>query len=173
MLFNVDDITEDGFHFKTRKQSDWVTNIPELVDELGDLGLAKDIDLDLTVTRIIREVSVNGLINFGIKAKCARCLTVVELDLKFDVNLMLTPKDDTFPENEEGDLDHDFYEGDTVDLNGYLRELIAINIPFNIICGDECKGLCSSCGINFNYGSCNCEKKINKSSFAVLKDIKL
>ncbi len=74
MLFNVDDITGDGFQIKTRKQSDWVTNIPELVDELSDLGLAKDIDFDLTVTRIIREVSVNGLINFGIRARCARCL---------------------------------------------------------------------------------------------------
>ncbi len=173
MLFNVDDITEDGFHFKTLKQSDWVTNIPELVDELSDLGLTKDIDLELTVTRIIREVSVNGLINFGIKAKCARCLTVVEQDLQSEVNLMLTPKDDTSLGNEEGDLDYDFYEGDTVDLTGYLRELIAISIPFNIICSKECKGLCSNCGINLNNDSCNCKKELNKSAFAVLKDIKL
>ena len=43
----------------------------------------------------------------------------------------------SFTESEEGDLDHDFYEGDTVDISGYLRELIAINIPFNIICGND------------------------------------
>ena len=173
MLFNVDDITEDGFHFKTRRQSDWVTNIPELVDDLSDLGLTKDIDFDLTVTRIIREISVNGLVTFGLKAKCARCLTEVEVDLQSDVNFLLTPKDESYTESEEGDLDHDFYEGDTVDLSGYLRELIAINIPFNIICGKECKGLCSSCGINLNTDSCNCEKNLKKSAFAVLKDIKL
>jgi len=173
MLFNVDDITGDGFHIKTRKQSDWVTNIPELVDELSDLGLAKDIDFDLNVTRVIREVIVNGIINFGIRAKCARCLTDVELDLKSDVNLVLTPRDESLTEGEEGDLDHDFYEGDTVDISGYLRELIAINIPFNIICGKECKGLCSNCGINLNTASCNCEKNLKKSAFAVLKDIKL
>jgi len=173
MLFNVDDITGDGFQIKTRKQSDWVTNIPELVDELSDLGLAKDIDFDLTVTRIIREVSVNGLINFGIRARCARCLSEVEIDLKSDVSLILTPRDESFAESGEGDLDHDFYEGNTVDISGYLRELIAITIPINVICGKECKGLCSNCGINLNNASCNCEKNIKKSAFAVLKDIKL
>ena len=173
MLFNVDDITGDGLHIKTRKQSDWVTNIPELVDELSDLGLAKDIDFDLTVTRIIREISVNGMIQFGIRAKCARCLSETELDLQSDVNFLLTPKDESYTESEEGDLDHDFYEGDTVDISGYLRELIAINIPFNIICGKECRGLCSNCGINLNTASCNCEKNLKKSAFAVLKDIKL
>lgn len=173
MLFNVDDITGDGLRIKTRKQSDWVTNIPELVDELSDLGLSKDIDIDLNVTRIIKEVSVNGLINFGLKAKCSRCLSDVELDLKSDVNLILTPKDELLSESGDGDLDQDFYEGDTVDISGYLRELIAISIPFNIICSEQCKGLCSNCGINLNNADCNCEKKQKKSAFAVLKDIKL
>ena len=46
MLFNVDDITGDGFQIKTRKQSEWVTNIPELVDDLSGIGLTKDIDVD-------------------------------------------------------------------------------------------------------------------------------
>lgn len=173
MLFNVDDITGDGFEIKTRKQSDWVTNIPELVDELSDLGLSRDIDFDLKVTRIVREVSVNGLLSFGLRARCSRCLTDVELDLKSDVNLILTPKEELFSESGDGDLDHDFYEGDTVDISGYLRELIAISIPFNIVCGEQCKGLCSNCGINLNTADCDCEKKQKKSAFAVLKDIKL
>jgi len=173
MLFNVDDITGDGFHIKTHKQSDWVTNIPELVDELSDLGLSRDIDFDLKVTKIIREVIVNGIINLGIRTKCARCLKDVELELKSDVKLILTPRDESFTESEEEDLDHDFYEGDTVDLSCYLRELIAITIPINVVCSNECKGLCSNCGINLNTASCNCEKNLKKSAFAVLKDIKL
>ena len=173
MLFNVDDITGDGLHFKTQRQSGWVTNIPELVDELSDLGLTKDIDFDLTLTKILREISVNGKLSFGIRAKCSRCLGNVEMDLHSDVNFILTPKDESFTQSTEGDLDHDFYEGDTVDISGYLRELIAINIPFYIICDKECKGLCSNCGINLNTASCNCEKNLKKSAFAVLKDIKL
>lgn len=173
MLFNVDDITGDGLHFRTQRQSDWVTNIPELVDELSDLGLSKDIDFDLTLTKIIREVSVTGHISFGIRAKCARCLDNVQMDLHSEVNFILTPRDETYSENDEGDLDHDFYDGDTIDISGYLRELIAINIPFNIICDENCKGLCSNCGINLNKASCDCEKNLKKSAFAVLKDIKL
>ena len=173
MLFNVDDITGDGFQIKTRKKSDWVTNIPELVDDLSDLDLTKDIDFDLTVTRIIREVSVSGKINFGIRSKCDRCLTEVNKDLNSEVNLLITPRDEYFDESGDGDMDHEFYEGDTVDISGYLRELIAITIPINFICAKECKGLCSNCGINLNNTDCSCEKNQKKSAFAVLKDIKL
>ena len=173
MLFNVDDITGDGFQIKTLRKSDWVTNIPELVDEKSDLGLDKNIDFDLNVTRVIRDISVNGKINFGIRAICSRCLTEVKKDLNSDVNLILTPKDEFFAESGDEDLDHEFYEGDTVDLSGYLRELIAITIPINFICGIGCKGLCSNCGINLNNNECNCKKNERKSAFAVLKDIKL
>ena len=173
MLFNVDDITGDGFQIKTQRKSEWVTNIPELVDEKSDLGLAKDIDFDLTVTRVIRDISVNGKINFGIRAICSRCLSEVEKDLNSDVNLILTPKDEFFSESGDVDLDHEFYEGDTVDISSYLRELVAITIPITVICGNECKGLCSNCGINLNNNECTCEKKERKSAFAVLKDIKL
>ena len=109
----------------------------------------------------------------AIRSKCDRCLSEVEKDLNSDVNLLLTPRDEYFDESSEGDLDHEFYEGDTVDISGYLRELIAITIPLNFICGNECKGLCSNCGINLNNSDCNCEKKQRKSAFAVLKDIKL
>lgn len=171
MLFKIDDITEDGLHFKTIRRSDWVTNIPELVDKGSDLSLVKDIEFDITLTKLLNEIIVNGFLSFGIRGRCSRCLEDVDINIKSDVNLVLTPKEND--SSDIGDLDHEFYEGDSIDLSNFLREIVAINIPFNFICSENCNGLCSSCGTNLNKERCKCEKDKNKSAFAVLKDIKL
>ena len=171
MLIRIDDITDGGLEIKTQRSSNWVTNIPEIVNEAKELSLNKDIDINCYVTKVLKEISVNGLIQFGILTQCSRCLNEVELDLKTDINLTLTPKEGD--ENTEGGIDHEVYEGESIDLSNYLREQIAMNLPFRVVCREDCKGLCSKCGVNLNIEECGCERKSKDSAFSVLKGNKL
>jgi len=171
MLIRIDDITDGGLHIRTQKSADWVTNIPEIFNETKELSLNKEIDINCNVRKVLKEISVDGLIQFGITTQCSRCLNEVKLELKSDVSLTLTPKD----ENEEniGDVDFEVYEGESIDLSNYFREQIAMNIPYRVVCKDSCKGLCSKCGADLNIEQCSCDKNSDDSAFSVLKGIKL
>ncbi|NIO05105.1 MAG: DUF177 domain-containing protein, partial [Proteobacteria bacterium] len=76
-------------------------------------------------------------------------------------------------ELESSDLKAGFFSGDEVDLSGLIREQILLGIPYKALCHEECKGLCSQCGINLNEGNCGCERKVGDSAFKVLKDLQI
>ena len=53
---------------------------------------------------------------------------------------------------------------DFVDLNGIdIDELImtdvTLEIPFQLLCREDCKGLCPVCGSDLNVKTCNCNQK--------------
>ena len=37
-----------------------------------------------------------------------------------------------------------------------LRAEILLELPTNILCSEDCKGLCPHCGVNLNESTCNC-----------------
>jgi len=38
----------------------------------------------------------------------------------------------------------------------YIIENLIVNIPIQILCTEDCKGLCQKCGVNRNRVSCDC-----------------
>jgi uncharacterized protein len=38
----------------------------------------------------------------------------------------------------------------------YIIENLIMNLPMQIVCKEDCKGLCPQCGINRNQSSCDC-----------------
>ncbi len=171
MLIKTDNITESGLEIKSCQSAKWVTNIPEIFNGTRELSLNKNIEIDCKATKVLKEINVNGLIRFGIKTFCHKCLKEVKLDLQADVNMTLTPKNES--EDHQADIDYEFYGGKSIDLSGYFREQIAMNIPYRVICKEVCKGLCSKCGADLNVEECECKRDLEKSTFAVLKNIKI
>ncbi len=62
---------------------------------------------------------------------------------------------------DEEDSDIIYFKGFEVDVIPAIFTNIILNIPMNVLCSDECKGLCPYCGTNRNNSSCNCEKPID------------
>ncbi len=170
MKISVSDIRDEGLHIHTRMSPGWLDNIPELQSGEENTRLASDIDVDLVLTKALREVTVLGNLSFSIEAPCSRCLDTVRLDIKPEIRLMLSPADKV---KDVGDIDHETYRGDEVDLDDYLRGLIAVSLPVKVVCGEDCRGLCPKCGANLNRESCDCEKQWEDPRFAVLKKLKL
>ncbi len=171
MIVRVSDINENGVHIETFENSEWLVNVPELSKGDRNTKLTSGFDIDLQVNKVLREVAVSGNVQFSIEAPCSRCLQTVKLDLKPEVNLVLTPKESTGEEDD--DLNHETYVGDEVDISGYIREQIAMSLPFKVVCTEDCKGLCSSCGINLNNENCECESQRIDPRLAVLKNLKI
>ena len=45
-----------------------------------------------------------------------------------------------------------------IDVTQPVRETLIIALPSKRVCTDDCKGLCSQCGVNLNIASCTCEQ---------------
>jgi uncharacterized protein len=170
MKISLSDIRDEGLRIHTHMSPGWLDNIPELKSGEEGMRLASDIDVDLTVTKALREVTVLGNLTFSIEVPCSRCLETVRLEISPDIRLMLSPADKVI---DVDDVDHETYRGDEVDLDDYLRGLIAVSLPVKVVCSDDCKGLCPVCGTNLNKGTCGCEKEWEDPRFAELKKLKI
>lgn len=65
-----------------------------------------------------------------------------------------------------------YYQGDTLDLEGEVRENLFLAIPMKPVCREACAGLCPACGRNLNLDACRCETVEIEPRLASLKDLK-
>jgi uncharacterized protein len=155
MKIKVSDIGNDGLSLNLSKEPSWLVNAPDIVSGEGGNRISSDFDVRLHVSKVLNEIHVEGQIGFSIVSPCARCLDRVESNLKPEINLTLLPYRPETEENEIGD--YESYDGNEIDLSGYLREIITISLPVKVLCSEECRGLCQNCGVNLNLATCSCE----------------
>ena len=71
------------------------------------------------------------------------------------------------------DLDITYLSNDYIDLKDVLTEQLQLQIPFQPLCKESCKGICANCGADLNVGRCACAKLTTTQPFSVLKDLKV
>ncbi len=54
------------------------------------------------------------------------------------------------PGAEDDDLRSPYLDGDELDLHAWARDALVLELPTQIVCRDDCKGLCAICGENLN-----------------------
>ena len=75
---------------------------------------------------------------------------------------------------EVNEIDAEPFDGKTIDLDPIVREQVLLALPVTVLCREDCKGLCPTCGQDLNEKDCgHSEKKEIDVRLAKLKDIKL
>lgn len=46
-----------------------------------------------------------------------------------------------------------------LDISEEIYQNITVNIPMQIVCGEDCQGICPGCGANRNHSKCECQPK--------------
>ncbi|HEY0428316.1 MAG TPA: DUF177 domain-containing protein [Pyrinomonadaceae bacterium] len=124
----------------------------------------------------IVQTDVSGTISALTLVECTRCLTEIEQNLEFSFDATFV-----FPENfteakeaelKDADLNVSILETSEIDLSELAREQILLNLPEQVLCTEDCKGLCEKCGANRNLINCNCEEKEIDPRWSALKNLK-
>ncbi|UPT23142.1 DUF177 domain-containing protein [Thermobifida alba] len=112
-----------------------------------------DIELSLRFEAVMEGVLVTGEARTRYTAECSRCLDPVSeaLEVGFQ-ELFRYPSDDDgyepVDEVDAGDEDEDYYlEGDLLDLEPVIRDVVVLALPQSPLCRDDCPGLCAECGV--------------------------
>jgi DUF177 domain-containing protein len=99
---------------------------------------------ELTVTRTASGTVLELAFDVTLSGPCFRCLADAELPL----SLRLREYQATKPESE--DERSEYLEDDRLDVSAWARDAIALALPDQILCRDDCAGLCPVCGKDLN-----------------------
>ena len=69
------------------------------------------------------------------------------------------------------DLEVGSYRGAVVGLDDFFGEVIALAMPLQPLCDEDCPGLCAHCGAAQDAG-CDCEDEKIESPFSALAGLK-
>ncbi len=137
MRISVKEISQKGFEFiKSLKP-----------DELGltkeDVNCVSPIEASVEVERILNSLTAKVQLKINAALVCDRCLENFAPDriANYTFNYMVEPN------------------MQFVDLGEDIRQEIIMNLPSKSLCRDDCKGICSRCGMNLNKEQCECAAK--------------
>ena len=149
-------------------------------DDLGldepNLKFLGDIVASGEVQKQIAQVNVSGRILADAEIDCMRCLKPVQQSLAMDFSVsFVTPEHFATDKEREvaaDDLDTDVIDTDSLDMKHVIREQILLNLPAQLFCRPDCKGLCPECGADRNLIDCDCDLDRTDPRWAALKDFR-
>jgi uncharacterized protein len=93
---------------------------------------------------------------------CMRCLEPATPTFAVDAREVSQPPDPRAPRapapgrgrgkprDEEDELSSPYVEDGVLDLRAWARDALALSVPSNVLCREDCAGLCPVCGTNLN-----------------------
>ncbi len=109
---------------------------------------------------------LEGKCDLSYKLPCCKCLVEVCENLSLDILEKFSSYKDLVANSDEDIILVNSTEISLVDV---LYQPLLLNIPTNILCKEDCKGLCPSCGGNKNIKDCDCTVFYNSEFDDVLK----
>lgn len=78
-----------------------------------------------------------------LEGPCMRCLEPAAPVFEVDVREVSQP-------GEGDELESDYVEGEVLDLQGWAHDALALALPSQVLCREDCAGLCPICGADLN-----------------------
>ncbi len=132
--------------------------LPAVSFEMGgrSFELPEGLTYDVALTNTGEGILATGIVRGRAVTACDRCLEPASVDIAAELScyyLREEPVDEVEDEEDFGLID----EADgTVDLAEAIQGAVAMDMPFVVLCREDCKGLCPRCGANLNEGPCGC-----------------
>jgi len=149
------------------------------IDFDSKLNQASDLHAEGTaslVNQALGEIRVEGDLRIETSTVCDRCLEAIQLPIQSQFDLVYMPAGEV-PEGGEDEIDETavevgFYEGNGLELDDVLREVVLLALPMQIVCSEACKGICPVCGQNRNQRECHCQTKAADDRWNSLKSLR-
>jgi DUF177 domain-containing protein len=103
----------------------------------------------------------------ALEGPCMRCLEGAARSLAIDVREVDQP-------GGGDELTSEYVEGDELDVRAWVRDSLALALPAQIVCREECLGLCAVCGENLNEaGPEHAHQREPDPRWAALRELEL
>ena len=170
----MDELPDTGRVIHFLKTDAWLAS---MIEDAPEITLASPVEVDLEVTPEADRIKLRGHLQGALQVACSRCLQDFVLDLNETIDFtLLRPLSADAPSEIDlrpEELDTEFFDGATIDVDLIVAEQILLALPQKPLCQPDCGGLCSGCGAELNREPCRCEKLDRVSVFDALRSVKL
>jgi DUF177 domain-containing protein len=101
----------------------------------------------------------------GLTGPCMRCLEPAEPRVQIDAREVEQPGG-----GEE--LSSPYVEGEELDLAAWARDAYALALPSQVLCREDCVGLCPECGANLNEAPGHAHEPAPDPRWAKLRELR-
>ena len=140
-----------------------VYSVDELLLGDDELRLIEPAEITGRARRNGTECELRGKLLAKVEAVCGRCLQRVEVPISTDFTerfvRAVTWAAEEQHELQEEDLNLAVFDGEAIELDDLVREEILLAVSGNVLCREDCQGLCPICGVDKNLSSCQCATK--------------
>lgn len=170
MQIEVDSLDEAGAPFA----HSYADAELDLEDERA--RIAGETQISGRAARKSEQIRVHGALQTNVEVLCDRCLTPIEthVAIEFDVTYVPLAIDASKEASELQDEEMSFsvYEGEAIDVDELVREQVLLALPTRLLCREDCKGLCPTCGADLNRQTCACKQREVDPRWAALAALK-
>ena len=125
------------------------------------------VDARLDVDHTTTGYSLRVRFEAALEGPCMRCLDPAEQAVAVDLREVDQPGG-----GEE--LSSPYVEGEDLDVSAWVRDGLALALPTQIVCSEDCLGLCTICGENLNTaGADHAHESEPDPRWAALRGLKL
>lgn len=142
-VLKIQDLDEQGRRWELPISQSWVATALQGTDLKAG---AEPGSLRVHAQRNGHDILVQGTVEAGMIAECARCLEDVTLQVGLELAVLLSPEH-TRParadevEIRSDEINRDYYGGSEVILDSIVRELLLLEVPMKPLCSEECEGI--------------------------------
>lgn len=110
-----------------------------------------------------------GRVKTVLSIPCSKCLEEIVFPVDKPFLVILVAEDEEY----FMDFDSYCYKKEQIRLWDIVWTQILDELPYRLLCREECQGICKTCGNNFNYGNCDCteEEKPIDERMAKLREL--
>lgn len=128
------------------------------------------------IQRLEVGVTVAGEVAAELLLECDRCLKPIEIPVASVFKVEYVTADvyqaEQTAELLETDLALSVFDGEVVDIDDLVREQLLLALPSQVLCRENCKGLCPLCGSDRNFNDCNCQETEIDPRWADLENLR-
>ena len=121
----------------------------------GEKPVTKPVYVTGRVRNVADALVLEGEAVTTLSLHCDRCWEPFEEEKVFSLDTLLA----TEVENEDSDIV--LLDGHEIDLGELVREAVVLDMDTKHLCSDNCKGLCSGCGVDLNHEECRCKPEVD------------
>jgi uncharacterized protein len=124
------------------------------------------VGIRLDVSRTTAGYALRLRADVPLEGPCMRCLEAADRAIAIDAREIDQPGGGE-------DLTSPYLDGDELDVRAWARDALALALPAQILCAEECLGLCGTCGENLNVaGTAHSHEPAPDPRWAALRELR-
>jgi uncharacterized protein len=171
MRIELDKLEEHGGKFTRLYEAN------ELSLDDPEVRLVEPAEVLARVRREGKDAELQGRLQAKLEVVCGRCLQPVELPVSTEFHERFVRAVSWAAEEQHQlqaeDLNISVFDGEAIELDDVVREELLLAVPVNVLCREDCRGLCPICGIDRNMSNCQCEINELDSRWQKLKELQM